>query len=394
MHTVRTTLLVLLSLLLAGSAHAELLGPTPYLEFGDSPFFELPFDYFYLEDFEDGSLNVPGVTSNIPRITTPSSTTDSVDIDDDSIDGFGTGGHSIFTNLKVSFLLFEFDALVLGTLPTHVGIVWTDVGPRSTSGNKPFAFEAFDPNGVSLGVLGPTLLGDDRIEGETAEDRFFGVIHADGISKVVLSSTDPNASTNWEADHLQYGAFAPPVAQCHPNVMATADANCEATVSVNNGSFKPYGTTITLDQDPPGPYPLGATDVILTVTDAVDVSDSCEASVTVLDLTPPVIACNAPAVIVPADVPISFTAAASDNCGVAQTLVTEFTCLKLTKKGKIIDMTESCVVSIAGDTITILDPKRVVIHISWVVVATDGSGNTTDVICEVEVLRPEKSKNK
>ena len=254
MHSVRTTLLVLLSLLLAGSAHAELLGPPPYLEFGDSPFFGLPFDYWYLEDFEEGSLNVPGVTSNIPRFTTPGSTIDSVDSDDGSIDGFGTGGHSIFTNLEVSFLFFKFDALVLGTLPTHVGIVWTDVGPRSTSGKKPFAFEAFDPNGASLGVIGPTLLGDEFIEGQTAEDRFFGVIHAGGILKVVLSSTnDPNANTSWEADHLQYGAFAPPVAQCQEVVMATADASCQAVVSVDDGSFKPNGDTITLVQDPPGP---------------------------------------------------------------------------------------------------------------------------------------------
>ena len=209
MRTARTTLLGVMSLLLAGSAHAELLGPnTPYLEFEDSPFFGLPFDYFYLEDFEDGLLNVPGVTSNVPRITTPSSTVDSVDFDDGSIDGFGIGGHSIFTDNLVSFLFFEFDVGVLGTLPTHAGIVWTDIVPRSTSGNEPFAFEAFDPNDESLGVIGPTLLGDEFIEGQTAEDRFFGVIHAGGISKIVLSST--NDSMKWEADHLQYGAFAPP----------------------------------------------------------------------------------------------------------------------------------------------------------------------------------------
>ncbi len=373
-----------MSLLLAGSAHAELLGPTPYLGFEDSPFFGLPFDYWYLEDFEGGLLNVPGVTSNVSRITEgpPGSTVDSVE--------FVELGHSIFTDTQVSFLFFEFDGVVLGTLPTHVGIVWTDVGPRGTSGNEPFTFEAFDPNGASLGVICPALLGDESIEGQTAEDRFFGVIHAGGISKVVLSST--NDSMKWEADHLQYGAFAPPVAQCQEVVMATADASCQAMVSVDNGSFKPNGDTITLVQDPPGPYTLEATDVTLTVTDTVGGSDSCEASVTVLDLTPPVIDCHAPAPIVRADFPISFTATASDNCGVAQTLVIEFACLKLTKKGKIIDKTESCVVSIAGDTITILDSRRMVNHIFWEVVATDGSGNTTDVMCEVEVLSPGNSR--
>ena len=48
----------------------------------------------------------------------------------------------------------------------------------------------------------------------------------------------------------------------------------------------------------------------------------------------------------------------------------------------------------AGDTITILDSSGVGNHIFWEVVATDGSGNTTEVTCEVEVLSPENSKNK
>ena len=42
---------------------AESLGPSAYLEFADSPFSSLSFDYFYLEDFEDGLFNVPGVTA-------------------------------------------------------------------------------------------------------------------------------------------------------------------------------------------------------------------------------------------------------------------------------------------------------------------------------------------
>jgi hypothetical protein len=45
-----------------GLASAPLIGPTPYLSEADSPFF--PFGpNFFLEDFEDGSLNTPGVTS-------------------------------------------------------------------------------------------------------------------------------------------------------------------------------------------------------------------------------------------------------------------------------------------------------------------------------------------
>jgi uncharacterized repeat protein (TIGR03803 family) len=81
----------------------------------------------------------------------------------------------------------------------------------------------------------------------------------------------------------------PPVARCH-DVTVSAGANCVADASVDNGSFDPdAGDTITLRQEPPGPYPLGATPVMLTVTDNRGGSNSCMATVTVMDTTPPTI---------------------------------------------------------------------------------------------------------
>lgn len=43
------------------TSSATFYGPTPYLSFRDSPFSGTNFSYFYLEDFEDGLLNTPGV---------------------------------------------------------------------------------------------------------------------------------------------------------------------------------------------------------------------------------------------------------------------------------------------------------------------------------------------
>lgn len=40
------------------------MGPMPYLDRTDSPFGDKNFSYFHLEDFEDGELNVPGVTAS------------------------------------------------------------------------------------------------------------------------------------------------------------------------------------------------------------------------------------------------------------------------------------------------------------------------------------------
>ena len=48
----------------ASTARSAFLGPSPYLSFADSPFNGGSFSYFHLEDFEDGSLNTPGVTAS------------------------------------------------------------------------------------------------------------------------------------------------------------------------------------------------------------------------------------------------------------------------------------------------------------------------------------------
>ena len=58
-----------------------------------------------------------------------------------------------------------------------------------------------------LGLLG-TVTGnhaDGSFNGETDDDRFYGVRHAGGISAIEISSS---SSTGLEVDHLQYGLLA------------------------------------------------------------------------------------------------------------------------------------------------------------------------------------------
>lgn len=198
-HSPRVATLALLSLC-AGPASAALLGPSPYLSATDSPFATTSFSYYYLETFEDDALNVPGASVNSGFVLNPAALTDSVDADDGVIDGDGRGGHSWYATQP---LTFSFDAGVLGALPTHVGIVWTDVGFVSdggTLGSSLVEFEAFDALNQSLGTT--SLLGDGSVSGGTAEDRFFGAINAGGISRFVIRMPD---SQDWEVDHLQYG---------------------------------------------------------------------------------------------------------------------------------------------------------------------------------------------
>lgn len=200
--------------LLASAANAQLIGPTPYLSVADSPFFG---DVgFTLEDFEDGLLNIPGVTASTGRVFGPDQFADSVDADDGVIDGLGQNGRSFFEDFGPTGITFTFNAAAFGgTLPTRAGIVWTD-------GTNLIEFEAFDQNGVSLGVIGGAH-ADATFFGTTAEDRFYGAANNGGISSIVIRSSigDPSPA-GIEVDHLQYSfsEAPPPSAAPEPGTLA------------------------------------------------------------------------------------------------------------------------------------------------------------------------------
>jgi hypothetical protein len=195
----------------AVSASPIVYSPTPYLQAADSPFSGLSFSYFYLETFQDG-FNTPGVAASNGVVNPPNMFVDSVDADDGVINGSGsTTGYSFYpTGTSVTF---TFDSGVLGLLPTHAGLVWTDIGYNSpTPYYGPTYFEAFGPLGTSLGEIGPFGLGDGTDQGETSEDRFFGAFNAEGISAIRIWTN----SSDWEIDHLQYGVESPGIEQETP----------------------------------------------------------------------------------------------------------------------------------------------------------------------------------
>lgn len=195
----------------AAPAFAGGVGPLPYLSFADSPFNGPAFDYFHLEDFEDGALNTPGVTLTAGGtiIAGPGPQTDSVDGDDGAIDGSGAAGRSLLA-LQTNTFRFDFDAMALGGLPTHAGIVWTDVG--QTAGPIPSQgfvdFRAYDAANNQVAFIN-VFLGDGSTFGGTAEDRFFGAEANQGIAYFTISMADSN---DWEIDHLQYGLIPAPLA--------------------------------------------------------------------------------------------------------------------------------------------------------------------------------------
>lgn len=199
--------------LMPAAASAVAFGPSPYLCFdsatttatgscagADSPFNSLSFSYFHLEDFTDHLLNTPGVTETNGAIIASTgfggSIIDSVDEDDGAIDGSGNGplGDSMWNSGAV---IYQFNAAVLGNLPTHVGLVWTDGNGANTT------FSAFDVGGALIGQIVANVVNDGNFGGGTAEDRFFGFSGIGSIASISMSNSGPI-----EVDHLQYGYMA------------------------------------------------------------------------------------------------------------------------------------------------------------------------------------------
>ena len=120
-----------------------------------------------------------------------------------------------------------------------------------------------------------------------------------------------------------------PVAQCQ-DVTVAAGSNCAAEASVDAGSYDPAGDPLTITQSPPGPYPLGTNSVTLTVANGAGGTNTCTATVTVIDDTPPVISdiVVTPKRLWPPNrrmVPVVVTPIATDNCGIANCKIVSVT---------------------------------------------------------------------
>jgi hypothetical protein len=189
-------------------AHADTFGPSPYLSAADSPFTSVT--GLVIETFEDGALNTPGVAaSGAWFVSGPSVFSDSVDADDGAIDGTGAGGFAFYSAGTETTLTLTFDAAALGgQLPTHAGLVFTDVGNvfAGSSGFGTVTFTAYDAADAQIGTSIVAVVGDGSAFSSTAEDRFFGITHDAGVKRITMSMDN---SVDWEVDHLQYAVAVP-----------------------------------------------------------------------------------------------------------------------------------------------------------------------------------------
>lgn len=102
------------------------------------------------------------------------------------------------------------------------------------------------------------------------------------------------------------------------DISLAADGSCQAMAAAadfDNGSSDPDGDELTFAISPQGPYPLGETQVTLTVTDANGASAEATALVTVYDETAPVPDLAAlPTLTGQCSVEIPAAPTATDNC--------------------------------------------------------------------------------
>jgi hypothetical protein len=199
---------------------------------------------------------------------------------------------------------------------------------------------------------------------------------------------------NLHKNILEYLCRRPPVAICQ-DLTLSADDNCQGSAiaaDVDSGSTDPNGDVLTLVLEPTAPYSLGATEVELTVTNPSGASDTCTATVTVVDDELPIAICD-PGPNPSGNVPAAnnqdgfWTISATDNCQDDLPIVVEDTGTEMQFDGHFAEGTNVHYVQAPGTK----NPKQKSGSgsVDWKltgsgdmkVIATDAAGNTGDVLC-------------
>jgi hypothetical protein len=141
---------------------------------------------------------------------------------------------------------------------------------------------------------------------------------AQGHLYAVWASATPARAVNPGIDlFFKVRDTVQPIALCK-NVTVPTDLNkcTTAVASVDNGSNDPDFDTVTISQAPLGPYPLGATGVTLTIADQNAQTNSCTATVIVVDQQKPSISCPSPVIecASPSGAAATLAPVVSDNC--------------------------------------------------------------------------------
>ncbi|WP_338867748.1 FG-GAP-like repeat-containing protein [Myxococcus stipitatus] len=196
---------------------------------------------------------------------------------------------------------------VTGTLTLSARV--NNQGDAATSAGLRVAFYQGNPTAggtlLGVGVLPTVLPAGMQAVVTYSRTNIFG-----GQAEVFARADDDGTGTGRETECIETNNAGsavvnltcynnlPPVALCQ-NVTVNASATtCGAPASIDNGSHDPDQRPgpFTVSQSPAGPFSVGMHTVTLTANDG-QATDTCSATVTVVDVTPPVIACPAERIV-------------------------------------------------------------------------------------------------
>jgi hypothetical protein len=142
-------------------------------------------------------------------------------------------------------------------------------------------------SGPNAGATGTCAINADCTTDDAGQVGFTymgsGGPGTDTIRAFFVEAEDDTVFSNFlEKTWVGVSDNQPPVAVCE-DVTVSAGEDCEEGASIDAGSFDPDEDPITMTQEPPGPYPVGDTEVKLIVRDDSGAADTCMATVTVVD---------------------------------------------------------------------------------------------------------------
>jgi hypothetical protein len=197
-----------------------------------------------------------------------------------SVISTGAGVITLTTNVKIG-----------GSISSVAGAITVGSGSRVGGDVIPTGAGVVTLTAVHVGGQVATIAGAITV----TDSRIGGSVEATGAGVVTITNSMVNDTT----------LVVPPSPACSPinqapvalarNVIVPAGANCSANVTVEQvdaGSSDPDGDSITLAISPVGPYSVGTTALVLTVTDSQGNSSSSSFSVTVNDVEAPKITIN------------------------------------------------------------------------------------------------------
>ena len=211
----------------------------------------------------------------------------------------------------------------------------TNLGSAAVAAGLKVSFYRGAP-GASGTLLGVTILPSPIAAGASATVTLtVGAQPPGGSNQVFLvadddgtgagQNTECNETNNTASGTVDFSCGAPPpnqppVAICR-NITVNADASCQGTGSVNNGSHDPDGQPgpFTVTESPAGSFALGTHPVTVTAHDGAATAQ-CVGTVTVVDATAPAVSCPSAQTMETCSATgatASFQASATDNCGSA-----------------------------------------------------------------------------